>query len=376
MPVMKDNTEKFEWVDFGRAIAILLVIMIHSGQFFGSQAPGFTIAGDLGVQLFFILSAFTLFTSYNRRFVADSKNRNLFFFIRRIFRIAPLYTCAAIFYMILQIYQQGPASVQYWKVILTVLYLNGIILTAIQNIPPGSWSIGTEMLFYLIVPFLFAKITSLRKAVIFLISSIVLSNVINYADMLLVQHFTSKNYEAIRMFHLFFWLPNQLPVFGFGIFLYYLFTSITINRSLKRIMLLSSIILFFALAYFPFSLKYPTYFFQREYVYSVVFSLFIIGIKDLRFDNIIGKFFLLIGKYSFAMYLSHFFVLQILAFVYREIFNIELNGLQYFVFYASAVLLTTLLSSVLHQLEKFAIKKGNNLITAIKSKNTEITSLG
>ena len=51
--------------------------------------------GKYGVQLFFIASAFTLFLSRHRRSEVGNKN----FFIRRFFRIAPMYYLGIILYL-------------------------------------------------------------------------------------------------------------------------------------------------------------------------------------------------------------------------------------------------------------------------------------
>ena len=54
---------KKNWIDISRAIAILLVIMIHTGQYFNApyELKKITNTGDMGVILFFILSSLTLF---------------------------------------------------------------------------------------------------------------------------------------------------------------------------------------------------------------------------------------------------------------------------------------------------------------------------
>ena len=67
--------EKYDWINALRGYAILLVILVHSSQYF--FVSGFINKicqrGDLGVQLFFILSSFTLFNSYSNRKSEDKK---------------------------------------------------------------------------------------------------------------------------------------------------------------------------------------------------------------------------------------------------------------------------------------------------------------
>ena len=119
---VKGEIKKYVWVDALRGYAILLVIMAHSGQaIFGIAPPlGIINNGIHGVSLFFLASSFTLFNSYKNRSALDGKNKNLFFFIRRLFRIAPLYWIACLTYVIAaHLYQSvwiPPAPLSFVKV--------------------------------------------------------------------------------------------------------------------------------------------------------------------------------------------------------------------------------------------------------------------
>ncbi len=84
--------KKLDYIDGIRGWAIILVIIVHT--FFvmnpSEHLKYFITHGALGVQLFFIASAFILFYSLdNRKFDEKSPVRN--FFVRRFFRIAPFF---------------------------------------------------------------------------------------------------------------------------------------------------------------------------------------------------------------------------------------------------------------------------------------------
>src|SRR6266404_5384390 len=83
-----ERKQVLPYVDGLRGVAILMVITYHLAQQSGAfkvHALGALVgAGDRGVQLFFILSAFTLFTSSQKRFQTDRLPR-LSFYIRRAF---------------------------------------------------------------------------------------------------------------------------------------------------------------------------------------------------------------------------------------------------------------------------------------------------
>jgi peptidoglycan/LPS O-acetylase OafA/YrhL len=366
----EDSLKKYEWIDFGRGIAILLVIFLHSSEIFNTTGFIKTVAGrgDMGVQLFFILSAFTLFNSYTNRYAKDGERRNLFFFIRRFFRISPLYYSAAIFYTAVAILTNGFHSVFYWQVLVNVLYLNGIVLQAINYIPAGGWSIGTEMLFYLLIPILFKKVRSLRSALWLLLAAILFSNLLNWADMTLITHYTNRDWSVVRNWYLYFWLPNQFPVFCFGILLFFFLKKYDPRPIVKRSCLLLSIILFLLCSQVNYSLAYPLYFFQREYVFSIVFFLFIIGIKGLRFDGRLGKFFLKIGQYSFCMYLFHWFFRNAFADMFFRYLGFKMTTGYMLIFYAAVVLVSFAGAAILHPFERKGIEWGNELIRKIGTK--------
>ena len=362
---------KYNWIDFGRGIAILLVIMVHTGQEYSNSKYLKSIIerGDMGVMLFFILSSITLFNSFENRFEKDGINRNKAFFIRRIFRIAPVYYLSIIFWTLLAISSNGFSSVSYWKVIVNILFLNSIILPAIDYIPPGGWSIGTEMIFYSTVPFLFNYAKSIRKAIYLLIFSIIISNLFNYFDQYLISNFTKYNYNNLRGWYFYFWFPNQFPVFCFGIVCYNLFKSKSnFVSNLKFLFIIISITLFILLTQVSFSLSYPMYFFQAEYLYSFVFCLFIFGIRQYSFSDKISSIFLQIGKYSFSMYTLHFIFLMIGHYAFVRL-KFKIN---FYSYYIVIVTITFIFSKWLYKFEKYYIDYGNNLITKLKLKSISV----
>lgn len=148
-------------LDGVRAISILFVIAFH-GFFFSQYA--FTEKelfvefseslpwwlwwirrGDMGVDIFFVLSAFLigsqLFAEYNN----SSRINFRWFYIKRFLRIYPLYIFAIILYIL-----SGKNAEFFWANLLAVNNLIDIKKILI----PWSWSLSVEIQFYLICPFL------------------------------------------------------------------------------------------------------------------------------------------------------------------------------------------------------------------------------
>ena len=167
---MKD-TKKYAYIDAMRGFAILLVILVHTSQSIADKTPAVMSAalGQFGVQLFFVASALTLCLSYEQRL--DEKHRLVAFLLRRWFRIAPLYLIGILLYFLVSAYREIYLGLfcDFYRdytllnILSNVLLLHGLIPSANNNVVPGGWSIGTEVLFYLMFPLLFWWLGNLRR---------------------------------------------------------------------------------------------------------------------------------------------------------------------------------------------------------------------
>jgi peptidoglycan/LPS O-acetylase OafA/YrhL len=135
------KTKRLDFFDVARFFAIFGVIIVHVGQnslpslFFGDLHS----LGRFGVQLFFIISGATVYLTYNKG-VRDSNNL-LIFYIKRFFRIIPLFIIMAIIYFFLD-------NKPFFQ---SIFPWSGFNPEAYNNIE-GGWSIWNEMYFYLIFP--------------------------------------------------------------------------------------------------------------------------------------------------------------------------------------------------------------------------------
>ena len=207
---------KLDYIEALRGWAILGVILVHNSQYGINNYPAFLErffnSGARGVQLFFVISAFTLFLShYQRNEKAALKN----FYTRRLFRVVPLYYCG-ILYFTWQLLFFSCTSCKLAElkdhIIANMFFANSIHPEWINYLVPGGWSISVEVLFYLIVPILFKYLKNLNCAVFFFIITLVLSFTLNS---ILINYF--DNYSGYLNTYLFLYLPNQLPVFAIGI---------------------------------------------------------------------------------------------------------------------------------------------------------------
>ena len=369
----KGEIKKYVWVDALRGYAILLVIMSHTGQaIFGIGPPvGIINNGIHGVSLFFLASSFTLFNSYKNRSALDGKNRNVYFFIRRLFRIAPLFWIACLIYIVAGLLYQSqwipPAPYDLVKILANVFFLNGIYVPAILYLPPGSWSIGDEMMFYIAIPFLFAMIRNLQAATFLVIAAIIGSMVLQILAYYAITEYTSYSWLDKRENALFLWLPNQFPVFCFGIALYFFLGTNKIKY--KEWMLAVTVTGYFLLASFlPWNLNFPYFLIQNEYIYAALFFVFCFCISKtkIRFALIpINK----LGMVSFSVYLIHFLIVDLGTWFSEITFAGQYKYLNFFLLFAFTVFTTYFIAKWTYEyIEKYGMALGERLIERIKTR--------
>src|SRR5450830_1870572 len=226
---MSISVQRLDYMNVARGCAILMVIFVHTAQavpglsFFASAIAQY---GQFGVQLFFVASAYTLCLSFENR--SNESKPIFYFYIRRFFRIAPLYYIAIVVYFLFftlkKFYSEGSVSSFYpysiSDVLANIFLIHGFIPSANNNIVPGGWSIGTDMAFYLVFPFLFAflkngAVNHVKKVSI----AIIMVFVINLIFQSLAVEYSSLGLDSSDF--LYFNIVNQFPVFLLGILIYF-----------------------------------------------------------------------------------------------------------------------------------------------------------
>ena len=145
-------------LDILRAFAILLVIAVHSMQAFPTAIAAINQVGYLGrfgVQLFFLVSAFTMCLMWDAR--VNERDRFYKFYMRRFLRIAPLYLMFIPIYIFL--FGTGatywlPNGIEAKHIITNLTLTHSFWPDTIGGIVHGGWSISVEAMFYLLFPLL------------------------------------------------------------------------------------------------------------------------------------------------------------------------------------------------------------------------------
>jgi len=152
------------YIDGLRGMAIFGVMIVHFAIWVTGDRP-FRInflqtmceSGARGVQLFFMISAFTLFSSARVRFASDPFPK-LNFYVRRAFRILPLWWVAVAFWARVNRVSPWPDWLMYFGFI---RFRDGVEAFGM------GWSIFVEETFYVLLPLVFERINGLRSALVF-----------------------------------------------------------------------------------------------------------------------------------------------------------------------------------------------------------------
>lgn len=312
------KSNRLDYINAVRGIAILLVIVLHVSSAVKGLPEVFSYMagkGAFGVQLFFVASAFTLFLSYTGRIKKEGRLTTRNFFIRRFFRISPMYYLAAIVYAVIcyyvPAYNDGKPLVT-WKVLANIVYLNGFLPGAINYLPPGGWSVGVEMVFYCCVPFLFYNIKNIKAATIWFVAlafgAALLKLLIRY---ILIRF--SVDYQRPENWFLYFWFPNQAPVFMLGIVLFFALQKYRVKSRFKCYAGIAvSTVLLLIFMYYRRDID-PLNIIPEHTIVPIFFAVNIFFLAQCPIkilDNRITRFF---GEISFSLYLVHFIVVYVLA---------------------------------------------------------------
>lgn len=286
------TTKKYEFIDAGRGFAIIGVVLVHSCQrISGLPISIKTIAsiGQMGVQLFFVLSALTLCLSWSNNGGGLQK-----FFIRRFFRIAPLYYFGIILYGFLStIFEKGVNNYSLNNILSNVCFVHGFVPSANNCVVPGGWSIGTEMAFYALFPFLFkwlfAKEPYFMVKLVFLI-------ILSLGSVRIISPLFGwpGNFPYYN-------LCSQLPVFLIGFMLWKMkFVDKTIRGlSNEKLIFTAASLALLSCCCFVYYGSLP-----RQLFFGIAFLFFIELIS--RFSFLRPNFICVLGQRSYSIYLFHF----------------------------------------------------------------------
>ncbi|WP_183580921.1 acyltransferase family protein [Mucilaginibacter sp. X5P1] len=353
-----------------RFILACAVVLCHTSLILG-YSP---LSGDLAVQVFYIISGFYMALILNEKYVG--KGANLLFYTNRALKIYPIYWINLILLILwsILVFKLGyPSTLSFYSIasslpILTAVYFIfiNILIIGLDSIfffgikKNGSlfftpdfnktdphvysfafntiaWTVGIELLFYLIAPFI------VKKKVIYPVTILLLSLVLR----LLLAHFGYVNSPWNYMF-----FPNQLMFFMAGVLSYNLYKKINaINFNKTMLMVMHLTFLFIILLYYQF--------FTESYIKQIILFLavttlipasFLIS-KKSKFDRIMGNL-------SYPIYISQSLINKIVVIKkFPKIISVGFTAL--IVVIAFSIILDLLVTNPIEKYRQNRIKKSS-----------------
>lgn len=306
--------EKYKSIDIVRGIAIIMVILCHFQQNFSRTFEIFAF-GQMGCQIFFVVSGFCLTNSYLNNPVGI-----LQFYKKRLKSIVPGFYFSLLLEFIIRtaivFIKSGTMTIgeeyRIFPILCNLLLIHGLF-PFLNTLLGGAWYIGTIAILYLIFPIIIKLIKKIKINPIIICTIISLFSV----GMLAVASYISCG--AILVYnntYKYFLFLNQLPCFCIGISLYYI-----INDAKNKFLIFKNDTLLIIAFLFLGVLSGAVFFFCDISVKFIIlptlvglFSASLIGLM-MRFEmkyNFNNKFIKIIeafGRKSFYLFLAHGFVI-------------------------------------------------------------------
>ncbi|RNJ47842.1 acyltransferase [Mesorhizobium erdmanii] len=295
--------DRFPYLSALRGLAALWVVMVHVAHMPNPHlmlpwwAEALVGNGVMGVNLFFLVSAFSLCLTMPKH---DKEERPyLGFMLRRFFRIAPLFYLLIIVTCLLRIFPFSwsaiAANISFvFNFIPGMGYQTGMVL--------AGWTIGVEMAFYLVFPFIYARTKSVTLAIRALIVAFFVAAAFRAVIGNLVADPASYINQSIF---------GLVPMFVFGIVAFYVVQTAgewKYKREIGAVLLASVPLQFYVIinGLVPFG---PAIYWQGP-----MFGCLLVGLYLLPLRLLVNAATVWLGNISYSIYLVHSPVIVALAY--------------------------------------------------------------
>jgi peptidoglycan/LPS O-acetylase OafA/YrhL len=303
------TSNRFAYIDALRGYAILLVIAIHSSQYSNDLSyPVRTLAdqGARGVQLFFVTSALTLCMSWKAR-----DDGALAFYVRRFFRIAPMFYLAIAFFIWVNGFRPNmyaPDGLGLRHVLMTATFTHGLMPDTITSLVPGSWSVADEMMFYAVFPLVVGVLNRISFSMAAASAAVLTGlcfKIQQHADLYLA-HMADSAWRTTCATFTYLWFVQQLPCFLFGM-LAFKWTIEDGTVRWPRTLMGLSVVGMVLLAFFHPPDHVVPYISRLglPIPYGFLFALFALGLMHWQPRALVNPVIGWIGKVSYSAYLIH-----------------------------------------------------------------------
>ena len=301
-----------------------MILVFHTHGILGLKLPEeFLFVKNyfgLGVPIFFVISAFSLYLSTTRRI--GTQNWIKAFYIRRFMRVAPLFYFMCLVY-ILYVPLRFGVFINWENIILNITFIYNLFPGKHESIVWAGWTLGVEMLFYVILPIIMVKVRTFIGTTLLLIVSVIASNYFF--------GYISKTIDVPSYAYMSFIGSFAIFIYGVVAFNIYVYLK-SIDEKFRSTYLLMFYVLLIAMIFVCviFYNRFSEIFYNRSYYWGVVFMLLTLTqcLKPMPiFDNTLFR---RCGDLSFSIYLVHPIVIYNLSSIYKYIYStIGFDGLSF-----------------------------------------------
>ena len=353
-----------------RGIAAMMIVLFHLHWLAKLEMPeSFWLIKNyfgMGVPLFFVISAFSLYLSTFTR--VSSPNWLRIYFIKRFFRIAPLFYLMICIYLIF-LYVKFDKVFSLQEITINFLFLYNFFPGRQGSIVWAGWTIGVEYLIYAVLPFCLVYVRSERRALIILLFCTVVSIVARglYAELSVPEEYGYMSFLG------------QVGVFAVGIPAYFIYRS-SLGASRQTFYGYLAFAVFLILVLGMINMSFPPLHGPGKIhlqVWAVAFGALILSQVLAPIGVITNRFTVFLGMLSFSLYLWHPLVIVGLKPVYKWIYTGIRETYYAFplCFLVTAVVLIAV-AAVSHRLiEVPGIAAGERIIRTIKARTAAATAL-
>ena len=337
-------------LDYLRGICACLVMIGHFYVLGTEPAPPPLTLHKLitySVSVFYILSGIALYSVYYKSFHFDF-NSFFSFAVKRIFRILPLLWFVTTITIALN--HKIPS---YRLLLFNYSGLFGFIEQR-GGIARAAWSIGNEMVFYVLFPVFILLIKNKNKFPYYLLA------VLTFIPALFITFYRIDESKSVSIGFNYYINPlNQLFLFASGITIAHFFGRANNRASFSKATLLVAVAAF--LIYPVDSTIHLLYGIDRMILCAICMVICaMILMSRLNFPNLINRGLAFIGETSYSIYLLHPLVYRILEKIFASISPSPPNPVALFVLSLAGTLVSSYFTFLF--LEKPAMKLGARIV--------------
>jgi peptidoglycan/LPS O-acetylase OafA/YrhL len=292
-----------------RALAATTVVLFHLHHITGLPLPpALSFVGThfgLGVQLFFVLSTFSLF--YSTTHTVSQEGWADRYVIRRFFRVAPL------FYFMLAVWSllfiSRGVDIHFSEVFLNLLLAFNFVPGKHESIVQAGWTVGVEVIMYALLPLLLLTIRHVGQALLYSFFAIAVSLLVS--EQLNLSGGVLKSYS-------YFSFASSLGSFSLGILAFKVYEVAKLGGDRRRRRIRNSGVVLTLVLFGV--LTVPNVFFDLlvnpmavATVWCILFAT-LICVQALAPGSLLSsRAFVFLGERSYGIYLTHPLVLFLLG---------------------------------------------------------------